>query len=301
MAAASSTPRITWDRVRAIFGSPEAPQTITERQFDGFDDDLARIARTPWERFQFSDLWYYHHDLAYSELQRDLFAYLFPVCLMDWQDTLLRNESCSHGDSEFHYGVRRGQVFEKMLTPTQRVQVFEFFRDGMLDRLDAERGFDCKGWHAPAHGWLYRMNSLGFVMPMAPVWDAWADLSSPGAAVAWLEYASGLMYGDGENPIFGEWTREAGGGGPYLWEDDSHIYDTGWPPENIQVLRDRLTPRAVANLLRRAVVRLRGSAEEETATRLEADLPSRMERVGYRCDELPRLLSSTGFVKGWTA
>ena len=64
---------------------------------------LHKLAQTPWEKIDFSDLWYYHHDLAYVELQPELFAYLFPVCLMDWHMTLLQNVSCSHGDSEFRY------------------------------------------------------------------------------------------------------------------------------------------------------------------------------------------------------
>ena len=75
--------RVSWDRARAIFGYPDPPTEVTESQFDGFDDALRRLATTPYDEIDFSDLWYYHHDLTYMELQPDLFAYLFPVCLMD--------------------------------------------------------------------------------------------------------------------------------------------------------------------------------------------------------------------------
>ena len=89
-------------------------------------------------QIDFSDLWYYYLDMAYVELQPDLFSYFFPVCLMDWHETLLRNESCSHGDSEFHYGVHRGKVFEKMMSAEQKLAVIEFFRDSFLMRLDRD-------------------------------------------------------------------------------------------------------------------------------------------------------------------
>jgi hypothetical protein len=70
--------------VRRIFGDPRPPVVVTEPQFDGFDEKLRRMARTRWEELDFSDLRYYHHDLACVELEPDLFDYLFPVCLMDW-------------------------------------------------------------------------------------------------------------------------------------------------------------------------------------------------------------------------
>lgn len=56
---------ISCDRVRSIFDFPKPPKEVWERQFDGFDDDLQRLAKTHWEKIDFSDLWYYHHDLAY--------------------------------------------------------------------------------------------------------------------------------------------------------------------------------------------------------------------------------------------
>lgn len=44
------------------------------------------------------------------------------------------------------------------------------------------------------------------------------------------------MYFDGENPVFDMWTKEQRGGGPYLWENDSHIHSTGWRKENVEFL-----------------------------------------------------------------
>ena len=146
---------IGWDRVQAIFDDPRPPVEVTERQFDYFTDELQRLARTPHERMDFGDLWYYHHDLAYVELQPNLFDYLFPACLMDWHESLMRNHPASHGDSEFHYGVHQGEVFEKMMTAERRDLVHEFFRDSFLERLDAGVAFSTRGGgHRPTAGWL---------------------------------------------------------------------------------------------------------------------------------------------------
>src|SRR4051794_22635962 len=107
--------RISTDQARAIFGYPAPPSEVRESQFDGFDDDLRRVAQTPWDQIQDGDLWYYLHDLAYMELQPDLFAYLFPVCLNFWYQTLLRSTAAAVGDAEFHYALHHGQVLEKMV------------------------------------------------------------------------------------------------------------------------------------------------------------------------------------------
>ena len=41
-------------------------------------------------------------------------------------------------------------------------------------------------------------------------------------------YASGLIYLKGENPIYKASTPERGGGGPYLTEIDSPLFDRAW-------------------------------------------------------------------------
>src|SRR4051812_24168340 len=104
---------ISIDRPHSIFGNPSPPSQVTEHQFDGFDDDLHRLAQTPWNQIKDEDLWYYIHDLSYMELQPDLFAYLFPVCLNFWYQSLLRSTACAVGDAEFHYALFRGQVLAK--------------------------------------------------------------------------------------------------------------------------------------------------------------------------------------------
>lgn len=293
---------ISWDRLRQMFDNPKPCKEVWEQQFDYSDDELMRIARTPWEQFDFSDLWYYHHDLAYVELQPDLFAYLFPVCLMDWHQTLLRNQSCSHGDSEFHYGVHRGQVFEKMLTSRQLADTFEFFKDSFLLRLDQERGFVYQASSTPAYGWMSRFNSLGLVMPRIDLlWNAWWSLETPGRAVAAVQYLSGLIYFEGENPLFGLWTSEKGGGGPCLLGNDCYLLDAGWLEENVQFLASVLSEEFVAEKLSLAVKVLSNQPECPQAERVRHDLSERREIVESRVKELPLLLRCPGGPNtGWS-
>src|SRR5258708_38693865 len=60
-------PRLSVTQSRAIFGNPSPPLQVSEYQFDGFDDDLRRLAETPWDKIKDEDLWYYLHDLILCE------------------------------------------------------------------------------------------------------------------------------------------------------------------------------------------------------------------------------------------
>ncbi len=294
---------INWGRACNIFGNPHPPKQVWEQQFDHFDDELQRLARTPYKELSFSDLWYYHHDLAYVELQPDLFAYLFPACLMDWHLTLMRNEACSHGDSEFHYGIKQGKVLERMLTPQQRQDVYEFFRDSFLERLDAERGFKQSGSKTPAYGWLHRFNSLGLVMPHIDLlWSSWWNVETPGQAVAVLQYSSGLIYFAGENPLFDAWTPDRGGGGPYLWENDSGIYDTGWLEPNVDFVRQTLSVEYVLKQAALAAERLATEPEGDLARSISLDAQTNHELLECRIKELPVLLGGerANGIDGWS-
>lgn len=294
---------INWGRAIRIFGNPKPPNSIWERQFDYMDDELQRVARTPYKDFDFSDLWYYFHDLAYSELQPDLFAYLFPVCLMDWHQSLMRNQSCSHGDAEFHYGIRHGQVFERMLNSEQRNDVFAFFCDSFTERVDAQRGLKPSRNKPTVTWWMHRLNSLGLIMPQIDrLWNQWWNASTLGRAICILQYCSGLIYFEGENVLFDRWTPEQGGGGPYIWEHDSSIYDTGWLKPNVQFLRQTLKVDYVLKMTKQAATRLAGEPESELAQSLVADAYRNREVIEHRVQELPILLSGErpGGVGGWT-
>lgn len=265
-------PRIAPEQARAIFGHPAPPTHVTEQQFDGFDDHLFALSQTPWDMITDESLWYYLHDLAYMELQPDLFAYLFPACLDFWYESLLRNQDCAQGDAEFHYALHRGQILDTQVTPTQRELIFTFFHDGFLDRLDQERGFVGSRLDAPAFAWMRRFNSLGLVTPLIErIWTSWWSMQSPGQAVSALMYASGLLYGQGQNPVFVVKREQKVGGVPPLWESDSYISDAGWLPANLDFLRQTLTLDYLGLKVAAAAQRLVGEPEAVLAQQIARD------------------------------
>jgi len=296
-------PRIIVDRSRAIFGDPSPPSNVWESQFDGFDDDLRRVAQMPWQTIPDADLWYYIHDLAYVELQPDLFAYLFPVCLNFWYRSLLDNRDCAVGDAEFHYALYRGQVLEKQVTPLQREHIYQFFIDGFLDCIDTERGFQGLGHQDSTRivcGWIYRFNSLGVVAPLIePLWTAWWNMNTPGQAAAALIYLSGLMYRRGESPLFAPRVKKRGQE-PSLWVNDSSIFDQGWLPVNLEFFRRSLTIDYLRDKVHEACVRLADEPEAELANRISADfdiLHTDVEiRIAYL---LERLAAPPVFYADW--
>lgn len=263
-------PRISSsEQARAIFGYPPPPTHVTEQQFDDFNAQLAALSQKPWDTITPEDLWYYLHDLAYVELQPDLFAYLFPACLNFWYSSLGRSQGSAQGDAEFHYALLRGRILEKMVTPVQRDLIFTFFHDGFLDRLDQERGFIASSIEAPAYGWMRRFNSLGLVTPLIErIWTSWWSMQSCGQAVSALMYVSGLMYARGENPIFQAPPNSKVGGVPPLWENDSYIFDAGWLPVNLDFLRRTLTVEYLQQKVKEAALRLTGEPEAERANAL---------------------------------
>lgn len=290
---------IGWARARAIFGEPQPPKTVIQQRGDRGEQVFLRLARTSHEWIDFKDLSQYQDDFAYGDLQPDLFNYLFPACLMHWHASLMENKACGHAD--FHHGIRKGNVLEKMVQPERRNLIYEFFRDSFLERLDMERGFVYTGSRTPAYGWIMRFNSVGLVMPRIDLlWNSWWSLDTPGRAVAALQYCSGLMYFEEDNPVFGAWTKEGGGGGPYLWENDSLIYDAGWKPENLDFLSKTLTVEFVEQHVEKAVARLEGEPEGEKARQLLEDLPERRELVALRVAELPLLLAERKGPGGWS-
>ncbi|MCA9150099.1 MAG: hypothetical protein KDA92_12390 [Planctomycetales bacterium] len=282
---------IGWERLRAIFCNPPPVREVWERQFDYFDEELQQLGRTPHDQVEFGDLWYYYHDLAYVELQPDLFAHLFPVCLMDWHRSLIANQTCAHGDSEFHKAVRRGDVFDKMLTIVQRKQVESVCRDSMLYRLDQERGFAFDGMHTPAFGWLMRMNSLGLIShELHLLWQAWWEMSTPGRAVAFLEYCSALLYVYDESPLIDVRTGSAWHVGP-CWENDSLLLDGGWLQENVEFIRTYVTAARITDVVHQAVRVLQNEPESHVAAQIAVDLELRTELLERRLSELPTLLT----------
>jgi hypothetical protein len=182
-----------------------------------------------------------------------------------------------------------------MLTPHQRDEVCDFFRDSFLERLDTERSFVRSGSRTPAYGWMRRLNSLGLVAPcVEQLWEPWWSVETPGRAVSVLQYCSGLTYVGSENPVFAIWTPEHGGGGPYLTENDSFLFDAGWQSPNVEFLQNTLAFPYVLRKVEQAADRLADEPERDLARKIAADTAHKRETIESMIEEIPRLLAAGG-------
>ncbi|MEZ5472652.1 MAG: hypothetical protein R3E90_12850 [Marinicella sp.] len=278
--------RIRPDTSRKIFNNPLPPKIVWEEQFDHFDNKLKKIANQNWKEIDSNDLWYYFLDLAYVELQPELFNYLFPVCLNFWYDSLMRSESTELGLYDLHDVIYRGDILTKMLTDGQRIKVLDFFHDGFIDRIEAERGFMYSGKQTPAYSWINRLNSMGYIAPIIEkIWSSWWKLDHPGKAVSAIKWASGLIYLKGENPIFSEWTPNEGGGGPYLTASDSSIKD-GWLDENVIFFQNTLSFEYIQSKITMAATVLSSEPEGKIAKNIASDVKLKKDIIEIRIDDL---------------
>lgn len=291
---------ITWDRLKSIFGRQKPIRQVTHRQFDGFDDVLERLSRTPVESIDFNDLGCCYLALSYEWLQPDLFSHLFPACLMDWHQSLLKNIDCAHKGGDLHSGIIRGDVLRKMLTQKQRIQVEAVFLDSMLHRMDRERDFIYIGSGTPAYSWIRRVNTLAQCSNNLPeIWRTWWEVDTYGRAVCLLQYCSALIYLDGENPLFKPYSQTGGGGEPCLWESDCWYVDMVWQSSNVEFLRSYLTTDRVATGVSIAAAKLASQPEAPIAAKVADDVKERMYVVESRLEQLPSLLTSGDVIQSW--
>jgi hypothetical protein len=120
-------------------------------------------------------------------------------------------------------------------------------------------------------------------------------MDHPGKAVSAVMYSSGLVYLKGENPIYGVWTSRNGGGGPYLIQNDSQIFDYGWRQDNVAHLAGVLSVDYVLEKLQQAARALAPYAEGELAARVAEDALTRREVIEIRISDVVDNLARAHF------
>lgn len=287
--------RITRERLTGVLGPAPKPERVWQRQFDYQNEKLVEMAQMDWDQVpaQYLTL-YYFLDLEYVELQEELFRHLFPSCLKYWYDTLMNNEDVNC----FHAPLVGRQIAENMLSERERSSLCEFFQDGFLDRVEAERGFVYEEPDDPmeergksANAWISRFNSLGIVAPVIPqIWEDWWALDQTGKAVCAVMYASGFVYGERENPIYGAWTRETGGG-PYLASPDCSDQCGVWRMDNLSFLQSTLNADYITHKLEQAAQRLSDCPEAVIARRVADDARAKRDIITVRIQDVLGKLS----------
>lgn len=282
--------------LRRALGNPKPPKVITQEPYEGNPRHLRRLARGDWrnELPSSSDLFAYIEDINFCEVvQPDLFRYMLPVLLEMWRRDLMRRTLSGDGNVEWFYNglARRGYV-RKLLGDRADQAAGAFMRDAILDRIDEMSDLVTVGNTLSPYNWIGALASLGVILPVVEsLWREWWRLETPGQARALLQYASVLIYGDDDNPLFSPWTPEEGGGPALLWELEGHIYEKCWLPENVGFLRNVLTADYVEDGVWRAADKLRGTESDELLDRLIEDLSRQRPVLNRRVAALPGIFA----------
>lgn len=297
-------------RMAAIFKHPKPPAQVTERQFDGCQEELEAVARTPWHELGDGSPWYYLMDLAYVDLQEDLFDYLFPGYLILWWEGQLSREGGPEGETDFYHALDQGGILEKMLDADRRAAVFEWMVDAYLEGVDAWSGqldvvYRSHGTADDLHGPLWSLHALGQSVPILPaIWPRLAEVSTAGRAQWWLVLATGLAFKENECPFVPKWTPLGGGGGIYALESAASIYGHGYLAPNQQVVRENLSVRFLGSKVEEAGPHLVHEHEREWASAVLAAIqeePALLERRIARFVELLGKPDLGGVMKDWTS
>jgi hypothetical protein len=189
-------------------------------------------------------------------------------------------------DSNFYRALHFGRIFERMMDADEQASVYDFMCNSIIDRIKMERGFVYMGSSTPAYVWMYSFNNFGCSVPqIEKIWTEWWKFDHPGKAVSALMYASGLIYLEGENRIFGAYTQQKGGGGPYLTEIDSS-FDNGWLDVNLNFLRNVLSVDYFYEKIFQAAEILNHEQEHKLAAQIVAEALQRKDIVIILIEDL---------------
>lgn len=270
------------------------PEKLTQEPFEFDDRHLRRLVRLkPGDRAEPEDLWDYSQDLLHTKIQSSLLAYLLPFCLEAWRDDLQGNYGYGGFVEHLYPILANRKIFDEHLNPKQAAVVSDYMKETILEEIDDQRGLACQGSNAKPYRWIRALTTYGVLRPdIDALWTAWWSFKTVGRAVSAVQYISGLMYPENENPIFTLWTPDGGGGPPCLWEFESHLYEHCWQSPNIQFLRETLNAANLSCELNRCVEILVGEPESTVVAQVHADFPLLVDTLGARCVELPRLLET---------
>ncbi len=272
-------------RMQRIFDWPKPPGPLVQRQVDGAEEHLRKLAKSQWH--EMDDWWAFLMDLTYLEsivFQRDLFDYVFPTVLIRWWEGQLDRTGGPHHESDIYNAIDRGGCLYSMMDDARREDVLDWIVDAYLQGVDSWSGELSANYNAKGpdnlHGPLWSFNALGQSVPVIePILAGLEQLTTPGRAQWWLVFITGLAIPENLGPA----TPDGGGGGVYVTETATEIYDHGYLDENLKTMREFLEPTRLKRLLEHSREVLTRDWEMEWATdviaRIEADPKSFATRV----------------------
>jgi hypothetical protein len=276
-------------------GDPPSPTAVWQSQFDGDDASLKRLAYArPGEPVRIQDLLSYCDDLRYvDELQEGLLLRVLPHALHAWRGLLIKGGSGGFSEALCAALAKRREFISKTLGPDGTRGAARFMAATVLELMAKEDTLRHKGMRASPYRWSREFVSFGCAwdevdLILAP----WRAMAQPGLALCAVEYLASLVFTGAENPVFGTWTRDEGGGPIVPWENASVGFEESWSPAAVERLRGRLAGNAAADWLSDAADRLKDHPDRAVAVKAAAAAAVRGPRLASRTADLCRYLST---------
>jgi hypothetical protein len=283
-------------RLNEMFGYPKPQKWITQESFDDYSGSaLDKTARKQWHEIGQEDYWHYLLDMCYVDLQQSLFDHLFPAFLIRWWEGLLDRAGGPESECDFYRAMDAGQVFMKMIDETRREKTYAWMVDAYMEGVVAWSG-KLSTRRVPngpddLHGPLWSFHALGQSVPITGmILEGLAEVGTQGHAQWWLVLASGIVWDQNKCPFVPPWTPKEGGGGIYITQSATSIYEHGYLDENLEALRSRLTYDHLLEMMRRSVGLLEGGPLGEWARMAVARLAADPEGIKKRIERLVELL-----------
>ena len=256
-------------RLAEIFGHPQPPAKVTQKQFDGFQTELEELSRKPWHEIGRDDYWYYLLDLCYVPLQQDLFDYVFPAFLIRWWEGQLNRMGGPESETDFYRAIEHGECFYSRMSDARREAVYAWMTDAYVEGIDAWSGSlsvtHSSGGPDDLHGPMWSLHALGQSVPIIPaIWDQLCQIRTAGRAQFWLVLIAGIAFPPNACPWVPPWTPTEGGGGVYAIGSCADI-GHGYLSTNLEFIKSRATAELLASLLNTAVARFIHPVEREWA------------------------------------
>lgn len=243
-----------------------------------------------------NDLIEYIHDLLYSgEIQKDLFKFLLPKCLLAWREYLVDNNQSYGGYAEYLLSfLAKKELYSVILSDTEYTAIATFYAKSLLDRMSSESKLSHQGMDGTPYRWFYALSSYCVIFSdLESFWNEWWVMKKSGHAVCVLQYISCIMYAEEANPIFKPWTKEYGGGAPTLWEWEGHIYGAKWEPRNIEFLKSTLTKEYIYNHLKEANQFLDDEQNKRVGQKMLDDFNLQEKFLLHRINRLLEIVSKS--------
>jgi hypothetical protein len=236
----------------------------------------------------------YCDDLRYvEELQEGLLLRVLPHVLHAWRTQILKGRHGQITEPLWAALAKRRQFVAKALGPDGTRAAAKYMADALIERMAQEETLEQRGSGASAYEWSAELVSFGCAWDdVGLVLAPWRAMARPGMALCAVQYLASLVYTGAENPVFGRWTQDEGGGPLTPWQTASDGTEERWSDPAVERLRALLAGNAAADWLKEAAARLKDHPGRAVAEKVAAAAAARGSRLQARAADLCRHLST---------